>query len=343
MSKKICISSVRSVGCTFIDWSIHFLSGQTHYYNVALGQWIELVQSPLSGANAHNHDKNHPPGAANTELYINHLDSMPANSIYSMYAQPIELDVATKQLNFSVEELDNIEKFSLVAAHIRTDYNKIFNVCHQHKIKIVFVSIDPEVSLYFQNTRCIEQFMFRQEQPNSTDELRSEYQKVFFKYGSDKWSDTNLWDTREKLALDIRPFDQLTNYKPDIQHPYLNVNASDLWAQTVSTIKKIMSYLELEINSDRLERWLPICSQWQQIQLDLLEFTHNQPHIVNAIVNNQYYEIDLTFDQEVVIQHCLIYQHGLNLKTWQLEKFPNNTQDLHKLLEPNIHQVPKIY
>jgi len=103
---------------------------------------------------------------------------------------------------------------------------------------------------------------------------------------------------------------------------------------------------------DALGRLFPCCwvanrynhnSDWQKKQLDLLDFCYNQPHIVDAIVNNLYYEIDLTFDQEIIIQHCLIYQHGLNLKTWQLEKFPNNTQDLHKLLEPNIHSVENIY
>jgi hypothetical protein len=71
----------------------------------------------------------------------------------------------------------------------------------------------------------------------------------------------------------------------------------------------------------------------------LLQFEYNYKHIVESIVNNWSYPIDLTFDQEIVIQHCLIYHYGLNLKTWQLEKFPNNTQDLHKLLEPNIHPL----
>ena len=39
----------------------------------------------------------------------------------------------------------------------------------------------------------------------------------------------------------------------------------------------------------------------------------------------------------------LIYKYGLNLKTWQLEKFPNNTKQLHELLEENIHPIEKIY
>jgi hypothetical protein len=50
---------------------------------------------------------------------------------------------------------------------------------------------------------------------------------------------------------------------------------------------------------------------------------------------------NLDFYKEVIIQNALLYKQNLNLKNWQLEKFPANTQDLHKLLEPNIHQLIK--
>ena len=30
----VCSTSVRSIGCTFLDWSIHFLTGQTEFFNI---------------------------------------------------------------------------------------------------------------------------------------------------------------------------------------------------------------------------------------------------------------------------------------------------------------------
>jgi hypothetical protein len=102
-------------------------------------------------------------------------------------------------------------------------------------------------------------------------------------------------------------------------------------------MKKSLAHLKFDLDTSKLESWQQIYKKWQQPQLDSLEFMFNCQRIVNSIVNNHWLEIDLTFEQEVVIQHCLIYHHGLNLKTWMLEKFPNNTQELHKLLEPNIH------
>ena len=66
-----------------------------------------------------------------------------------------------------------------------------------------------------------------------------------------------------------------------------------------------------------------------------------------AIVDNFYYDIGeykLNIAQEAAIQHVMLYKYNLNFKIWQLEKFPNNTQDLHKLLEPNtFHKLDNLY
>ena len=42
--------------------------------------------------------------------------------------------------------------------------------------------------------------------------------------------------------------------------------------------------------------------------------------------------------EQAFTQHKLICKHNLNLKTQQLETF-TNTQQLHNLLEPNIHTL----
>ena len=47
-------------------------------------------------------------------------------------------------------------------------------------------------------------------------------------------------------------------------------------------------------------------------------------------------DFDLDLLQEAIIQQKLIKTYNLNLKNWQLECF-TNTQQLHSLLEPNIH------
>lgn len=345
MSQKICVTSWASMGCTFIDWSIHFLSGQHRYYNAELDEFVELSHNPITKTNAHGHNKNHPSGFNDTKHCLENFDKLPDNAMCSMYPTPLLLDVAANIINITVDQLHNFNSFKQVQKVIVDDYNKIFDLCQETDTKIIFVAQDSRVALYHHSARALDRFITRPGKPESEQDLINEIQQVFFKNSISSWEEinlTNVWDLRERMALDLRPFESIeTNVK--IQTPHHWINCLTLWTQTEKAIKDIMKYLEIDINSNRFNQWLPICQQWQKIQLTALDFSYSQPHIVEAIVNNWYYEIDLTFQQEVVIQHCLIYQHNLNLKTWKLEKFPSNTQDLHKLLEPNIHTVPKIY
>jgi hypothetical protein len=346
MNNKICVTSNRSVGCTFVEWSLHFLSGQTQYYSVKLNQWLPLSQNPLTEINAHGHHKNHPSGYDNTQLYIEKFNSLPNNAIYSMYPFRLHLDVAAEQAQIPVDQLYNPTMFDQIDEFINNDFNKILQSCNEHDIPLIFVSQDARTTLYHQNFRSLDRYALNPGKPKSEQDLVDEFQEVFFKHSVEQWKELNLteiWDVRERMALDIRPYSALTDYKPELQLPHHWVNCLDLWTRSEKTIKHIMNYLNLEIVPDRWQTWLPICKNWQEYQLSLLDFCYNQPHIVEAIVNNWYYKIDLTFQQEVLVQHFLIYQYGLNLKTWQLRKFPSNTQDLHKLLEPNIHPIPRIY
>jgi hypothetical protein len=241
-----------------------------------------------------------------------------------------------------LESIGDSDTLKRITQFKKYDYTKILNLCSSKQIKTVFVQIDPGAILYLRKKRALSYLLLDYKTTaTNAQQLNDEFQTVFFNKSLLDWQDrglTEIWDVRERLALDTRPFDQdLINFVPDLQHPYLWINSFDLWTRTPDVLEKIMKFLELPINDEKFNQWLPICREWQKIQLDSLAFCFNQEHIVKAIINNWHYEIDLTFDQEVIIQHCLIYQHGLNLKTWQLEKFPGNTKDLHKLLEPNIH------
>lgn len=348
MNKKICVTSKHSLGCTFVDWSIHFLSGQSKYYNVSLDQWIDLTHDPITKLNAHGHLKNHPVGADEFKREIEKFDSLPSDAIYSTY--PINLMPGTiaKRLNLDTSSLESTDVYDQLKQHMSEDYAKIFDICKDTQTDIIYVANEPRAVLYSRNTRNLSTYLgFKNGPPESEEDLFNFIDNLFNKSSQTTFQElqlTNTWDNRERLALNIRPFDfDHFDFKFDYQHPHYWINCLDLWTRTETVIEKVMVYLDLEIDKHRFDAWLPICKVWQKKQLDLLDFCYNQPHIVEAIVNNLYYEIDLTFDQEIVIQHCLIYQHGLNLKTWQLKKFPNNTQDLHKLLEPNIHSVENIY
>jgi hypothetical protein len=346
MSKKISVASTHPVGCTFVDWSIHFLSGQTTYYHAESDQHVSLSQDPLTKLNAHNHNKNHPDGYDKIKSTVDQFNKLPDDVICSMYPRQLFLDVAAAQLNLSLSELSDPTTFKTVCRYINDDFNKMFDLFDQTQTKLIFIPLDTRVALYHQNIRVLERYMTSPGVPDSEQDIIDEQQELFFKNSIDHWKNlnlTNIWDVRERMALDIRPTHIVDDYGYNLVFEHLCINCQELWNRTEHTLTRIMKYLELDIIPERLQQWLPVCKKWQAKQLDLLDFPINQPHIVKAIVNNWYYKINLTFQQEVLIQHYLMYQHGLNLKTWNLSKFPSNTQDLHKLLEPNIHPVQKIY
>jgi hypothetical protein len=344
MSNTFCVTSYNSVGCTFIDWSVYFLSGQLQHYNVKSNQWLPVSQNPLTHLYAHGHAKNHPNGLALTKKFLEQIESQPSDLLHSIYPVILLVESAIEQLNLSPESLSDAQVFADLMKFRKHDYNEILKLCNQKQIKTVFVADDPGTILYFAQERTVPKLSIDRDTESALmTQKRDDFQNMFFNQSQKNWKELgldNVWDLREQMALNIRPFDPgRIDFVPDHDLSYLWINSVDLWTRTPWVIKKIMKYLQLPFSSEKWDQWLPVCMSWQKIQLDALEFCYNQPHIVNAIVNNWNYEIDLTFEQEIIIQHCLIYQHGLNLKTWQLERFPNNTQDLHNLLEPNIHPI----
>jgi len=334
-----CITSRKSVGCTFFDWTMYFLSGQKNFYSVKNNQWSSVVSNPVQEINAHGYPKNHPSGYVNTHAYINQLLAKSQDCLYSVYPGRLNQYTAAVDLNIAVDSIGTPDNQLIINQYVENDFDRLHEYCYQQNVKFIYVGDHPNVSLYYLTVRSLGSGITGQ-QVNAVEEIKEEFQQVFFKNSIDEWNQlklTDIWDQRERQALDIRPFHYIDLKSNGLTYPHLWINCQELWYNGEQAALKMLQYLELEIVPERLEAWRLVYAQWQKKQLQILNFVHCCKHIVDSIVNNWYYEIDLTFDQEVVIQHCLIYQHNLNLKTWQLTKFPNNTQDLHKLLEPNSH------
>lgn len=336
---KVCIFTGRSIGGTFLDWSIHFLTGQTQYFSSKQNQYILLSQNPVifGQPNAHGHLKNHPSGSDETK---NYLDAYTSTGLYSLYASPFHPSKIIEKYKIAPVK----ENFEQIKQHQLNDTKKLFSVMSEHGSATVHLAGESFVPLYFLNVRDTSKFIFKSGSPVSADDKKNEFESIFFDNSVKTWNTMNLtnsWDIRERDALNIRPLDLIPEHY--IPYPHLRIDCREFWHNGIDVMNRTMDYLKLNIIPDRLEQWKNVYHQWQKIHIKSMEFVYNCDHIVSAIVNNWDYAINLTFEQEVVIQHFLIYQHGLNLKTWQLEKFPNNTNQLHNLLESNTHQIPRIY
>jgi hypothetical protein len=340
--KIACVTSARSLGGTFVDWSLHFLSNRSDYYRVAEQSSIPLVSTPLTSINSHNHRKNHPSGATKTTQYIQHFQNQQLSNFCSMYPIPMYIDIAVKHLDITQSQLGDVAIWKKVNQYIVDDYQILLNQCCVPGISTIYIDPDPNLNLYFLSIRSLERIMFGNRPAVDQSESIEEFQNTFFQSSIAQWQRLNLtdsWDVRERMALDTQPFDRFEDHlQLNFSQPHLWINSAELWNYGTNTIKVIMEYLELPVHLDRWHQWLPIHEQWHTMQQQQLKFAYQFEHIIDAIVNNYYYKLEkLSFLQEVAIQNALIYRHDLNLKTWQLHQFPSNTKDLHKLLEPNIH------
>lgn len=340
-----CVTSARSVGCTFLDWSIHWLSGQSHFYQASAGDWIPLVQDPLRSygvSNAHGHPRNHPAGWDNIRATVNQLKSLPSGQT-SLYPVPMHADQACQDLKIDIQQLNDPSTLTKFEKYVHNDYVFALTWLVQQSIPVIYVSLDQQATGYFWQIRSLERHWAAPKKANSTAEKEQEHQDIFFAKSQQTWQALNLvnrWDERERLALDMRPFRPL-QYKAQT-FPFVHhwISCQDLWFDTERTIKRAIEWLDLPIDLVRLDPWRSIMSRWQCQHNDLLCFYRMLPEIVDATIKGNYFKLpSLTLQQEAIVLHCLIYQHGLNLKSWQLEHFPSNTKQLHDLLEPNIHPV----
>jgi len=347
----IATTSVSSIGATFVDWSINFLSGQETHYNFRSGQHLKLTHSPLTKLfTAHGHQKNHPIGFDETQTYIAQFLHEPGD-LFTLYPFPRHKDLIAKDLGIDTASLTPDQYTNIIKATYQ-DFGKIIAHCFENQVRVIYINLDPSLVMYANlNVRSLDRLAFSNVKPASVSDVHNHIQKIFFNDSVKTWQNLELvnhWDVRERLALDTRPLDDhnreyLTSCL-NLSKPHCWVDTRELWHHGETVLKNILDFCDLPINNQRLTLWLPVYQEWQKQQLKLVDFVYHYQYIVDAIVNNWDYKFnDLTFEQEVAIQHLLIYKHGLNLKTWQLDKFPANAQDLHKLLEPNFHPIQAIY
>jgi hypothetical protein len=355
MKKIISTICDHPIGGTFVDWSIHFLSNQQNYFRWKEDQWIPLTQNPLTDINAHGHQKNHPWGVDATQDFFNRVLEDTAGELYSCYPIHSINQIAAKKLNLDINKFAEKAVYSEILEYEINETTALANLCFEHSSHVIFLETKSQalpLLLFF--SRQLDLKFTNLSSPANDQELFDEQDHIWNSVSADKWDQlglTEIWDRRERIALNIRPIGRLgidcvSNpfANADFTRKHYRIGIKDLWCRGESTILQLMKYLELDVDAARWAQWQPIYHQWAARQAMILGFIDNLPYILKAIINNWYYCLpDLTFRQEVLIQHFLIYQYNLNIKTWQLKKFPNNTQDLHALLEPNLHSTQLLY
>jgi hypothetical protein len=308
------------VGGTFLTWSIYFLAGHNNYYSTKVNATVELTNNPLTSINAHNFQPNEAGNINTFDQMLTLLESTSDETFRTMYFH-----------NFS----DCDRSFT------GTTSQAIIKILPKSE-KIIYLSLDQKNSLYKNS------YYQRHVLPQDQDREHQAWIDEYFLDSKEKWQQhqlTNVWDYREFLALNISPFNIIkitdVNYL-QFEHHY--IDSFDFYHNTCSVVQTLFDYIELSIDSERWHQWSEVSKRWQQLHISRTQFVYYFDCIIDYIIKGKSFDLarfNLDIMQEAAIQHQLIYKHNLNLKTWQLEKF-KNTNQLHCLLEDNIHPLRKI-
>lgn len=321
----IAVLTDPAVGGTFVTWSLHYLAGHQEHFVAKTQSWQAVPDFPLTDKNSHNFTANHPLTAQEFDTVFNQLINQATDQFHSIYLHNF---IHTSQ---SLDE-------NLVS--------KIKKI-QQHNNKIVMISGPKHMSLYHAayQSRSGSATLWQDTSRTSVDndEIFQDFLQHFFADSLETWKNLqlhNIWDQREFIALNF-DFDQAQTIAPNLDPAcqHYSINTLELWNTFDHGIKKLFEYLELDISVSRWTNWTHVYQQWRCMHFQRMQFAWYFDAIVDGIITGQALNLsrfDLDLVQEAAIQNRLIRKHNLNLKTWQLERF-SNTQQLHNLLETNIH------
>lgn len=169
-------------------------------------------------------------------------------------------------------------------------------------------------------------------------------QKLKSKWAVNNLIDADLWIKRELLSFflgdlfdsQIKQYEKLENEINQFNYNSVSIAADDILNNHILTLNKIFSKLNLSkiINDE-------IILETHQEYLSLQKHTNKSKYIdqlLQSCYNNQFMEIKgLTLFDEAYIQHLLRTQH-IELTCYGLNKFPENTQELSKLLDYSAYK-----
>jgi len=313
-------------GGNFLSWSIYYLSGTTEYYHVLSNSNIHLPKNPIKNKNAHNFKSNQ---ACTLEMFHNIFNTL---NIRDINSDSLYFHTLRKKNNGSIS--------------IR-DTKHCINTINNNNIKTIILSSEDKLSALYHSIFDYRSEIYKLDslsKISSNNEILDHYINYYFNNSKQKWNQLQLneiWDIREFLALNINPLHEISINSIIRSHSfkYFYIDTKQLWLNFEYIIEDLFDYINVSIDYTRYDDWILIYNQWKTQHYNRITFMWYFEKIIEDILqgnNTDLSRFNLDIIREAAIQHVLLYDHGLNLKTYNLNQF-NNTLQLHNRLEPNIH------
>lgn len=323
--RVIAVLTDPAKGGTFLTWTLHWLAGHTEYYAADADRYVAMTTDPLLDRNAHQFRPNQP-------VNLDHFRTQ-----------------ASKLKNHEAQTFDTIYFHNFLEYPYSNQFDTTRQAIHELgnlAARTIVLTNQSQHLLYEKSSRSrassaslVNPGKFH----NDTTQM-DEFLRYFFDASLEQWNQaglTDVWDRREFLALNYRHHAVTIEHLVDLTCDHFALDCMEWFNLGDKMIQPLCRYLGIDIDSGRLDAWLPIYYRWRQLHYQRLNFLWNFAKIIKYILSGYHMDLDrfdLDIYQEAIIQHEMIYTHGLNFKTYQLTKF-HNTSQLHQLLEANTHQL----
>lgn len=309
----VCFTSFSSVGCTFLDWSFHFLLGKDSFWKDGVG-WIPLSKNPLRLKNAHGHEKNHPQNIDQWNSLIKNLKSCDKGLPLSFYGYLKD-------------------SFRSPLQDVAQEYVKNIDLALKEKIKVIYV----HKSHFYP--------YFSERSSNPANLLKDLQSWCLFWFPTIKTIENkidSIGGMRDFLSYSMRYLrakqlhEKIKNEIEKNQHNLLFLDCKDWWVDGLKTMEKIFNFLELSICQNRVSDWVPIYEEWNNSFERYDKFEKLLPLIAESVVKGKKFNLetlDLDIIEEALILEKIMLQYGVRLKIKKIDVFPKNTIDLHNLIK----------
>lgn len=309
-------------GGTFLDWSLHYLSGQSENLVIKCGTFkrgeirTKFIQSitdnPLVRSTAHLHNKSHP-----------NTDSL--NEVIKQYSK----------VPYPLNTFYYID--SMTRTQTQTYHNSIVN--QYPDVKFITYKFKPHhVDWIF----CLQYEKVLIMKRQFTREMFIQQINANIK----ETNQMSVGELRELLSL-YYPFcikGQILNEELVAADNNYLLDFDRVCTSMPTVMDEIFEFLKLPISQSRYDQWNKIYSQW--LEKNSFKFFLDLAFIVECIVQGKYLDLSeysMSFAKEVVLASKLLYDHNLSLKFEGIQDLSSNTMQWNRILEPNVyHQLSSI-
>lgn len=295
-------------GGTFIDWSLQYLSGTLRYLQLYCDHrdravvhdpvWVEISQDPLAESTAHGHRKTHP-NDQSLGMVIDSFRAQASNLHSFYYTDAMRADQTSTHYNEIVSTYPDVR---FLAFHFQPRHVDQLFVLQAEKISNIYER-------------------FSQQMGRSLDDLSS---------GA----------LREILSLYYpRCIQGQTLNESLLQSQRLYIIDFDaVWRTLDKTLPEIFSWLGMTLDHTRIDSWQKIYTTYKS--RNQMEFFERLDDIIDSIIDGRDHDLsayNMTFAKEIVLASRLLYDHNLSLKFEGINDLSKNTQQWHRILEPNVY------